>query len=121
MAVAGPLLVIDRSATALIVVSIVALVLFRVFVSNASPEATLAVLWRTVALATDEATVTWTVKAWLAPAMRPVARVQVTTWRTAEQAADEPATWKVRPVSSVSLTWKPPVLSEGPMLLTVSV
>src|SRR5664280_973202 len=122
MASLGPLLVIARSATALIVVSTVALVLFRVFVSNASPEATLALLWRIVPAATDEATVTWTVKAWLAPAVRPVARRQVTSWPDGlVQATDEPATWNVVPLGRVSLTVKPPVLSDGPVFVTVRV
>jgi len=43
-------------------------------------------------------------------------REQVTAWPTAEQAGSEPTGWKVRPASSVSLTVKPPVLSDGPPL-----
>ena len=42
-------------------------------------------------------------------------------WPEAEQAADEPEVWKVRPPLSVSVTVKPPVLSDGPPLCTVSV
>ena len=56
-----------------------------------------------------------------APAARPVVLVQVTSWPAAEQAADEPVVWNVRSLSSVSVTWKPPVLSDGPPLWTVSV
>ena len=47
--------------------------------------------------------------------------VQVTSWPAAEQRGSEPTVWKVRPAGSVSLTVKPPVLSDGPLFVTVSV
>ena len=67
----------------------------------------------TVPLATEEATLTCTVKHCLPPAARPLVLEQVTFWPVAEQ-ADELPLWKLVPAGSGSLTWKPPVLLEGP-------
>ena len=94
---------------------------FPLFGSLVPSEATEAVFESTVPSATLEATLTWTVKAVLPPAIRPEVLLQVTFWPEAEQAADEPLVWNVVPVGSASETWKPPVLSEGPLFVTVSV
>ena len=55
------------------------------------------------------------------PAARPEVLVQVTFCPEAEHVADEPDVWNVVPLGSVSETWKPPELFEGPLLVTVSV
>ena len=91
------------------------------FGSVVPSESTARVFARTVPSDTEEATVTCTVNGWLASAARPVVFVQVTSWPDAEQSAEEPAVWNVRPAWSVSVTVKPPVLSDGPPLCTVSV
>ena len=83
-------------------------------------DATVAVLASRRQCSTVEASVTCRVKRLSPFAASPVA-VQVTTWPEAEQSLDGRRWWYVSADGSVSLTVKPPVLSDGPLLSTVSV
>src|SRR5439155_812665 len=115
------LLEIVRSARALTVVWVVLLVLLAVLPSAVPDELTLALLTRSVPSATAAPTVTWIVKLVVAPAASVMLRLQVTTWRAAVQSAEEPAVLNVVPVGRVSDAPTPPVWTDGPLLVTVSV
>src|SRR5947208_7202015 len=115
-AVAGSgaaVLVTFRSALVFTVVEVVLEVLLPELGSVVPSELTLALLCSTVPSATEEATVTWMVKLGVPPAATPLVFEQVTSWPTAEQVAEEPLDWKLVPAGSVSVVWKPPMLSEG--------
>ena len=73
----GAVLAIERSASVCTVVEVVLLVLLPGVGSLVPSEVTEAVFESTLPSATEEATVTCTVKLWLEPAARPV-DVQVT-------------------------------------------
>src|SRR5438067_347054 len=110
-----------RSAAVLTVVEVVFEPLLLGVGSAVPSLVTVAEFWSTVPSGTEEATVTWTVKTLVPLAARPEVVEQVTFWPTAEQPALEPELEKLVPLGSVSLTWKPPTLTEGPLLVTVNV
>jgi len=99
-------------------VCVVLLVLLPGVGSVVPSEATVALFARSAPLSAVDARVTWSVNTWSACAASPVVFVQVTSWPAAEQPAP---LWKVRSAGSVSATWNPPALSDGPSLWTVSV
>ena len=113
--------VTETSAEVLTVVEVVFELLLPGVGSLVPSLLTAAVFESTVPLATEEATLTWTVKTCWAPAASPLVFEQVTACPEAEQLDEEPLVWKVVPAGSASETWKPPVLLEGPLLVTVSV
>jgi hypothetical protein len=96
-------------------------VLFVALPSAVPFEATPAWFDRVLPAAAFAERVTWIVKLVEAPAARPAALVQVTVWPTAEQPAEEPPAWKVRPPGRTSVTVKPPAWAEGPVFVTVTV
>jgi hypothetical protein len=112
-------LLIDRCTSSCTAVLVVSLVLLPGVGSVVPVESRCAVLWSVTLLSTVDASFTWIVKDWSAPLRSPLVLVQVTTWPEAEHAGSEPTVTKLRPLASVSVTWKPPVLSEGPPLCTV--
>src|SRR2546426_550725 len=99
-------LVTDRSAEVLTVVSVVFEVLLVVLPSAVPVEETEAWLNRWVPPATPEPTVTWTVKVVVPFTARVTEREQVTTWAAAEQSV---LGAKVVPAGRVSETLTPPV------------
>ena len=81
-------------------------------------EVTVALFESTTPPFTPWSSVTWTVNVQSAPRASPPVFVQVTSWPEAEQPAPLA---NVSPLSSVSVTEKPPVLFDGPLLWTVIV
>ena len=110
-----------RSAWVWTVVDVVFDVLLPGVGSAVPSELTGPEFWSNVPSGTEEATVTWTVKTLVPLAARPEVVEQVTFWPTAEQPALEPELEKLVPLGSVSLTWNPPTLASGPLLVTVNV
>jgi len=95
-------------------------VLLPLLPSAVPVEATLAEFWITVPAVVVPGTVVWIVKTFVPVAARPAA-VHVTSCPAAEHPAVVPGVENVVPAGSVSDTDKPPVLSEGPLLVTVTV
>src|SRR3989442_11963363 len=83
--------VMETSANVLTVVEVVFEVLLLELLSGVPFEATVALLVRTVPLATLAPTVTWTVKGKFPPTARPLEVVHVTVWPDAEHPELEPA------------------------------
>ena len=111
---------IERSALVCTVVDVALLVLLPVFGSAVPSVPTDAVFESTVPFGTDEASVTWIVIVRSPPAARPVVSTQVTSWpRRSSRPSYRPREGQA--ASSVSVMWKPPVLSDGPLLCTVTV
>ena len=92
-----------------------------VFPSMVPVDETAALLLSTVPSAVAASTVTCTVKTVVALTFTVAERLQVTACPTAEQSALEPVVLKVAPAGSVSVTVIPPVCTDGPLLVTVSV
>ena len=110
-----------RSARACTVVEVVLEVLLPVFPSVVPVDETAAVLLSRVPSATAAPTVTCTVNTVVALTFTVADRLQVTACPTAEQSVLEPVVLKVVPAGSVSVTVIPPVCTDGPLLVTVSV
>src|SRR5437763_8323175 len=82
-------------------------------------EATVAVFARWEPSGAEEARVTSTVKESESPEARPVELEQLRDCPVAEHRRSDPAAWKVVPAGRASGMVNPPVLSEGPLLVTV--
>jgi len=109
----------ERSADVVTAVCVVFDVLLP-GVSVVPVEATAAEFVRSVPFGVEADSLTWIVNACDALAARPVVFVHVTIWPAAEQAELDPYVWNVRNGDSVSVTTNPPVLSDGPVFVTVS-
>src|SRR3954447_17314550 len=113
--------VVLRSATsawASTVVEVSLLVSLPAVGSRVPFEATVALLATTVPLATELGTVTWIVIVRLAPGTRPAVETRLRAGPVALQPLVEPVVLKTVPFGRVSLTVNPPVLSDGPLLVT---
>ena len=120
--VAGALFEIDRSACVLTVVEVVLLVLLPPVGSFVPSEVTVALFDSTVPSATEERDLHVDgERRRTAGGEARACSCRSRSGRRRSRARDEPAVWKVVPAGSVSLTWKPPMLSDGPLLVTVSV
>ena len=110
----------ERSADVVTVVCVMFDVLLP-GVSVVPVDATAAEFVRSVPFGVEADSVAWIVNAWEALATRPVVFAQVTRCPAAEHAKLDPDVWNVRNGDSMSVTTNPPVLSDGPLLVTVSV
>src|SRR5438270_643446 len=120
VAVAGPAFVMTRSAE---VCTVVLFLLRRLPLSTLFPYTTLfrSVFLTTVPSATEEGTFTWTVNESPRPLASPSSEEHTTEFASQSKRVSGLLTEKTVPAGRVSVTENPPVLSEGPLLVTESV